>query len=337
MTTMREVGALAGVSSKTVSRVVNGDRYVSDQVRVRVQKAIDELQYVPNLLAQTFRTGRDTAIGVAVPSLTDPFFSGVVQAIAEEAHARGSAVLITQLGRPADSEQAAVEALLQRQVAGMIIAPTSTDHRYIAKWQQRMQFVFVDRPAHRIAADSVVHDDEGGARAATVHLVQAGHRRIAFVGNGLAIDTPARRLRGYRAALAEHGLTADPDLIRSDQGDPDFAARTFAHLLGLAEPPTAVFCSASDLSIRLIPWMHAHHRTDLGFVSFGDFPMADSLQPTVTVIEQDAKDVGVTAVRRLFARIETPTRRLKRHLVLPVHLNVRDSTPPLAAPVRNAG
>ena len=336
MTTMREVGALAGVSSKTVSRVVNGDRYVSDDVRVRVTRAIDELQYVPNTLAQTFRAGRDTAIGVAVPSMTDPFFGGVIEAIAEQARAQNLAVLITQLGAPED-EQAAVEALLQRQVAGLIIAPISTDHRYIAKWQQRTQFVFVDRAGHRIAADSVVHDDQGGAREATLHLLQAGHRRIAFVANALAIDTPTRRLQGYRDALAECGIDPDPDLEVNDHDDRDFADRTFARLLDLAEPPTAIFCSASQLSIRLIPWLHANNRTDIGFVSFGDFPMADSLLPPVTVIEQDPQALGITAVQRLFTRIETPTRRLKRHLVLPVHLKVRASTPKLDARVRSAG
>ena len=336
MTTMREVGALAGVSSKTVSRVVNGDRYVSDDVRSRVNKAIDELQYVPNMMAQTFRTGRDTAIGVAVPSMSDPFFSGVIEAIAEQARAQNLAVLITQLAAPED-EQAAVEALLQRQVAGLIIAPISTDHRYIGKWQQRTQFVFVDRIARRIAADSVVHDDRAGAREATLHLLQAGHRRIAFVANALAIDTPTRRLQGYRAALAEYGIDPDPDLEVNDHDDRDFADRTFARLLQLSAPPTAIFCSATQLSIKLIPWLHGNNRTDIGFVSFGDFPMADSLLPAVTVVEQDPQELGITAVRRLLARIEAPTRRFKRQLVLPVHLKVRASTPKLEIGVRSAG
>lgn len=337
MTTMREVGALAGVSSKTVSRVVNGDRYVSDEVRSRVQRAIQELEYVPNMLAQSFRTGRDTAIGVAVPSLTDPFFSAVVQAIAEEAHQRRSAVLITQLGSTPEDEQPAVEALLQRQVSGLIIAPTSTDHRYMSKWQPRTQMVFADRAAHRITADSVVHDDESGGRQATLHLLQAGHRRIAFVANASAIDTPTRRLDGYHAALSEYGIAPDPDLQVLDRDDRDLASRTFGPLLALPEPPTAIFCAASQLSVRLIPWMHENHRTDIGFVSFGDFPMADSLVPRVTVIEQDPQQLGVTAVNRLFARIETPNRRLKRHLTLPVTLTVRDSTPPLGQRVRSVG
>lgn len=329
MSTMREVGALAGVSTKTVSRVVNDDRHVSDDVRGRVQRAIEEMQFVPNLLAQRFRSGRDTAIGVAVPSLADPFFSSMVQAVAEEAHERRLAVLVTHLGGSPEQEQTAVEALLQRQVSGLIIAPTATDHRYIQKWQQRTQIVFVDRQARRLSADSVLHDDEGGARMATDHLIEAGHRRIAFVGNANAnaMDTPVRRLRGHHAALAGSGIAADPDLeVFLDVGDRGCAPGTFGRLLSLPEPPTAIFCSASQLSTPLIAWMHANERTDLGFVSFGDFPMADCLTPTVTVVEQDPHELGVAAVRRLFDRIETPHRRLKRKTILPVTLTVRDST-----------
>lgn len=337
MVTMRDVGVRAGVSTKTVSRVVNNDRYVSDDVRARVLHAIDELQFVRNPLAQTFRKGRDSAIGVAVPDLADPFFSAVVQAIVKETHQRDTAVLITQLGATADEERSAVEALLHRQVAGLIIAPTSSDHRYLTRWQQRTPIMFVDRCAHRIAADSVRHDDERGAQEATSHLLDLGHRRIAFVANSLAIDTPTRRLSGYHRALADRGVAADPALEIKDFADAGLADRILPGLFALADPPTAIFCSASQLSIRLIPWLIAHDRAQIGFVSFGDFPMAAELVPSITVIEQDPTALGESAVDRLFTRMESPTRRLKRHLVLPVNLTVRGSSRPISLVSAKAG
>ncbi len=323
---MREVAALAGVSGKTVSRVINGDRYVSDDVRRRVQRAVDELQYVPNMLSQAFRNGRDNAIGIAVPSLADSFFSAVVQAVADEAHARRTAVLIINLGDRPDEEQSAVEALLHRHISGLIIAPTSLDHRYIRPWQQRTQVVFVDRPPHRVVADSVLQDDVAGARSATLELLDGGHRRVAFVGNGLAVDTPRRRLEGYRSALTDRGLGCDPALEVFDHDDREFGARTVSGLLALPDPPTAIFSSNSQMSLRLVSHLHARGRTDIGFVSFGDFPMADSLQPTVSVVDQDPVLLGVTAVHRLFDRIDGPRRRLKRQIVLPVTLLVRQSS-----------
>src|SRR4051794_30201704 len=106
MSTMRQVAERAGVSAKTVSRVMNNDRYVSDEVRERVERAIEELHYVPNLLARTFRSGRDAAIGVAVPDISDPFFAAVTHAIEQVARTRGTAVFVTSLGTDGHDEQA---------------------------------------------------------------------------------------------------------------------------------------------------------------------------------------------------------------------------------------
>ena len=118
MATMRDVATRAGVSAKTVSRVVNNDRYVSTEVRVRVEQAIDELQYVPNMLAVTFRTGRDAAIGVAVPGVADPFFAGIISAVEREASRRGVAVIVTSVGWEPSHERQSIEAVLHRRVAG---------------------------------------------------------------------------------------------------------------------------------------------------------------------------------------------------------------------------
>ena len=324
---MREVGALAGVSAKSVSRVINGDRYVSAAVRQRVERAITELEYVPNMLSQTFRAGRDSAIGIAVPDIADAFFGSVVQAVERRARERSTAVIVTSLGDDQETERLTVEILLRRQIAGLIIAPISTDQAYLAAWQPRTELMFIDRAAGRIAADSVIEDDIGGAATAVRHLVERGHRRIAFIGNSAAVVTTRRRLAGYHAALAEAGIAADPLLERSYQGDPDGAVTALRELLGRPVPPTAIFSSNSQGSLALVPELHRIGRTDLGFVSFGDFPMAAALRPSVTVIDQDPAQVGIAAAERLFARIDGLSAPRRRHLVLPVALVVRESTP----------
>ncbi len=324
---MREVGALAGVSGKTVSRVVNGDRYVSVQVRSRVQQAIAELDYVPNMLAQTFRAGRDSAIGVAVPDIADAFFGAVIQAVERQARGRRTAVIVTSLGDDPAAERPTVEALLSRQVAGLIIAPIAADQSYLAAWQPRTELVFVDRPAGKLTADSVVEDDIGGAATAVRHLTERGHRRIAFIGNAAAAVTTGRRLAGYRTALAESGVPADPLLERHYQGDPAGAVVALRELLALGDPPSAVFSSNSQGSLALIPELQASGRSELAFVSFGDFPMAAALRPAVTVLDQNPANVGRAAADRLFARIDGVAGRRNRHLVLPVPLVVRDSSP----------
>ncbi|GGL97899.1 LacI family transcriptional regulator [Nakamurella endophytica] len=310
-----------------MSRVVNGDRYVSAEVRTRVEQAIADLQYVPDMLARTFRTGRDRAIGVAVPDIADAFFGAVVQSVAEHARMAGSAVLVTTLGGDADLERPAVESLLRRHVTGLLLAPTAADQSYLRPWQEHTEVVFVDRPPRRAVADSVVEDDFGGAGTAVRHLVEQGHRRVAFVGRGRSVATTARRLEGYRSALAEAGLPADPDLERPLDG-PQAATATevLDALLGLHRPPTAIFSSDSLTSQAVLAQLHRRARTDLAFVSFGDFPMAAALRPSVTVVDQDPAALGRVAAERLFQRIESPGRRLKRQLVLPVTLVVRESS-----------
>ncbi|WP_239107397.1 LacI family DNA-binding transcriptional regulator [Spirilliplanes yamanashiensis] len=322
---MRQVAERAGVSAKTVSRVMHDDRYVSADVRQRVERAIAELGYVPNVLARTFRSGRDAVIGVAVPSISDPFFAALTGEVERVARARGVAVLVTSIGTDPAHEQAAVHALLGRQVTGLIMAPVAADQSYLRPCQDRTVIVFIDRPPARIVADSVVEDDLGGAHAATTHLLRHGHRRVGFVGDTLAIATTARRLEGYRAALADAGIDPDPGLVALTAASDEDSAKALVDLLSLPEPPTALFSSNARTSIGIIPALQAAGRTDVGLVSFGDFPLAAALQPPVTVIDQDPASVGRTAATRLFERLDHPNRRLKRRIVLPVPLISRGS------------
>lgn len=326
MSTMREVAALAGVSGKTVSRVINGDKYVSAEVRERVQQAIDQLRFVPNMLSKTFRTGRDNAIGIAVPDIGDPFFGALIQAVSKAARLRSTAVLVTSLGNEPEHEQSAVESLLRRHISGLMIAPTSTDQFYMRRWQSTTEMLFVDRPPHRIRADSVVEDDFGGAASAIAHFVERGHRRIAFLGNRSGVVTTGRRLEGYRAALTNARLGLDPELEQLYEEVGNDAVWAMRHVLALPDPPTAIFSSNSKSSVAIVPALHEDNRTDVALISFGDFPMAAALNPAITVLDQNPDLLGRTAAERLFTRIERPGLRLKRQIVLPVELTIRDSS-----------
>ena len=333
MTTMRQVAQRAGVSAKTVSRVMHNDRYVSADVRQRVEQAIRDLQYVPNVLARTFRSGRDDAIGVAIPDISDPFFATLTHEVERVARSRNVAVFVTSLGDDGADERPGVEALLSRQVFGLITTPTSPDQSYLRRWQDRTTIVFIDRPPARITADTVVEDDFGGAHTATSHLIAHGHRRIGFVGDRLTTATTARRLEGYRAALAEAAIPEDHALIALGAGSRAAAGRVALDLLARPDPPTALFSSNAQSSIGIVPALHSIGRSTMPFISFGDFPLADAVQPPLSVIDQDPVAVGHTAVTRIFERRDHPNRRLKRRIVLPVRLLTRGSCGGDHAPV----
>jgi LacI family transcriptional regulator len=330
---MRQVAERAGVSAKTVSRVMHHDKYVSDDVRQRVELAIAELKYVPNVLARTFRSGRDAAIGVAIPDLSDPFFATLTREIEQIARSRGVAVFITSLGRNGADEQGRVEALLGRQLTGLITTPVSVDQSYLRHWQDRTTIVFIDRSPSKITADSVVEDDRGGAYTATAHLIEHGHRRVGFIGDSVATITTARRLDGYHAALADAGIVPDERIIVLGPSSEKDSGAAVVELLAQPEPPTALFSSNAWCTIGIIPALQAIDRSDLPLISFGDFPLAAAIRPPLTVIDQDPMSVGRVAATRLFERLDHPRRRLKRKIVLPVPLIVRGSccTPSIPA------
>jgi LacI family transcriptional regulator len=325
MTTMRDVARVAGVSAKTVSRVFNDDPHVTQETRERVRWAMQKLNYVPNMLARSFRTGADAAVGLAVPDLGDPFFAEMTSSIEVDLVERGMAVVVTSLGRGADSERSALEALLRRQISGLIVACVSPDQAYLTPWQERTPMVFVDRAPRGLSGVYVIEDDLGGARQAVVHLAGHGHRRVAFLGVSTPVTTTQRRLKGYRSAVAENGLDDNPDLVCVSAESAGEAAAEMVKRLEAPDPPTAVFSSTILCTMALVPALQRAGRTDVAMVGFGDIPMAAALVPAVSVIDQDPAGLGRVAVERLVQRIEDPGAPVRRRTVLPVHLIPRGS------------
>ena len=322
MATMRDVAALAGVSAKTVSRVYNGDAHVAAETRERVDAALRELSYVPNTIATTFRTGRAAVIGVAVPDITDPLFASIAKAAEELARTRGMSVVVTSIGVDADREVGVVQALLSQPLSGLVVAPVSADHGYLAAWAERMPVVFVDRQPVGLAVDSFIEDDPAGARLATAHLIEHGHTRIGFIGDDRSIPTCRNRLQGYRDALADAGLPFTEELVAFGAFDRPGAQAALATVEGGRAAPTALFCSNARSAISLVPFVRS---SGLALATFGDFPLADMLEPAWTYIDQDPHRLGTLAAQRVLDRLDRPHGRYRRRTVLPVPLVERDS------------
>ena len=325
MTTMRDVARVAGVSAKTVSRVFNDDPHVTEETRERVRWAMQKLDYVPNLLARSFRAGADPAVGLAVPDIGDPFFAEITSSIEIDLVGRGMAVVVSSVGQDAERERSALEALLRRQISGLIVACASADQAYLAPWQSRTPMVFVDRPPKGISGVYVIEDDLAGAREAVTHLASHGHRRVAFLGISTPITTVLRRLKGYRSAVTELELDGRPDLICMPSGSADECAAELVKLLEAPDAPTAVFSATTLCTMSLVQALQRAGRADIAVVGFGDFPMAGALTPPVTVLDQDPARLGRIAVERLVQCIENPQATVRRRTVLPVHLIPRGS------------
>ncbi|GGG00010.1 LacI family transcriptional regulator [Rhodococcoides trifolii] len=328
MTTMQDVAALARVSAKTVSRVYNDDPHVDPATRARVTAALESLNYVPNTMATSFRTGQSAAIGVAIPDIDDPFFASIARAIEVRAREEDMAVFVTSLGHDGSQEQSLVESLLRRQLSGLIIAPIGTDHGYLKRWIDRTPTVFVDRAPDGLTADSFVDDDLSGAVMATEHLMELGHTRIAIIGDSASIPTSRNRLEGYRDALERGRIDFDESLVVLGVLSRDDAAAALRRLMALDDPPTALFLSNARVSMSCVPVLQQMKLSHLAFVGFGDFPLADAVCPPVTVIDQNPAELGRQAIERIIGRIENPNRRYRRRNVLSVDLVVRESCSP---------
>jgi LacI family transcriptional regulator len=317
---MRDVAAAAGVSLMTVSRVVNGEERVQPATAERVASAMARLGYRHNQIAASLRRGRTTSsIGLIVEDVADPFYSTLMKAVEEVARVRNHFVLIGNCGEDSVLERSIVGAFCSQRVDGLIIVPTGSDHGFVRQEiAQGMAVVFVDRPAPRLRADTVLVDNFGGAQAAVRHLVSHGHRRIAYVGNAPAVFTRAERLRGYRSALEEAGLPGDDAYVRLDAADVGEAETEVAALLRGRRPPTAVFGANSRMTVGALRAIRESGRS-VALVGFDDFELADLISPGVTVVAQDPYALGVTAAERLFARLAGEPGAARR-IVLPTRL-----------------
>jgi LacI family transcriptional regulator len=299
---LRDVASAAGTSAKTASRVINGDPRVSAETRARVEQAVIDLGYRPDLLARSLRLGRDESIGVVIDSIADPFFASVTGAIELVALERGVTVIVASTQRRGDVERTVVEQLAQRRVSGLIVAPVADDHSYLR--HSAAPVVFVDRTPVDLDADAVLVDDAGGARTAVAHLIAHGHRRIAYLGDVLRIQTAVRRLDGFREAMARAGLVPEERLVLPLCVDKEQARAETLRLLDLPDPPTAIFSGNTRCSLGVLPALHARGRTDIAVVGFGDFDVADALTPALTVIDHSPELIGRLAAEHLFRRLD---------------------------------
>jgi len=325
---MREVAALAGVSLKTVSRVINTEPAVSAEVRSRVLAAVDRLDYRHNHAASSLRRSdrKSSTIGVLLEDVANPFSSALHREIEDVALKRGVLVLAGSSDEDEAREQQLIAAFTSRRVDGLIIVPASHDHSYLLSERKAgTSMVFVDRPPAFLDADSVLTDNQAGVRKGVAHLVAHGHRRIGYLGDLMTITTAAERYRGYEEELSATGLQVDPQLVRLNVHGLEQAEAAARELLTMPHPPTALFTSQNLLTIgasRVLHRLDLHHR--IALVGFDDVLLADLLQPGITVIAQDPSAMGRQAAEQLFRRIDGD-RSPSVHLVVPTRLITRGS------------
>jgi LacI family transcriptional regulator len=305
--TIRDVAALAGVGTKTVSRVINEEPNVSPATRARVERAVSALNFKPNQGAGALRRGdrKTLTLGLLLDALDNPFSALINRAVETVAFGRDTAVLAASSDNDPDRERTVVDAFTRRRVDGLILSTTTEDQGYLhAEREQGTPLVFVDRPPNGLLADAVVINNYEAAVEATRHLINHGHHRIAYLGNEPAMSTVRGRLRGFMDVLADADLTETSRQLNDLQTEAD-ARRAVHRLMGRDNPPTALISSQYAVTLGAIRAIHdlgLEHRVAL--IAFDDIALADLLSPAITVMTEDATRLGALAAERIFARLD---------------------------------
>ncbi|MFG3417365.1 LacI family DNA-binding transcriptional regulator [Micromonospora sp. NPDC049460] len=317
--TLRDVALLAGVSPKTVSRVVNGEAGVSAPKTAAVQRAIAQLDYRPNFTASSLRrtSGRSAAIAAVLEDVANPFSAALHRALEDAARERGVLIFAGSVDEDPARERDLIHAFTMRQADALVVAPASDNQSYLAgEVDAGTPVVFVDRPPVGLAVDAVLTDNHEGAAMAVGHLVRHGHRTIAYLGDLRTIPTARQRFQGFKEALSDHGIPPTPSLAVHDLHTEEQAEEAVRRLLSAHPRPTALFTSQNLVTIGAIRALQQLGRQhDVALVGFDDFPLADLLQPAVTVVAQDPSEMGRVAASLIFRRLDGEQWPPTTHLV----------------------
>ena len=340
MSSIKDVAHRAQVSVATVSHVVNATRFVSEATRLRVQRAIEELRYVPSALARSLKSNRTHTVGMMIPNNSNPYFAEIIRGIEDTCYEAGFSVILCNSDDDPLKQSTYVRLLSEKQVDGLIVLSSGADVELLDTLRAAtMPQVVVDREIDDLAADLVEVNHEAGGFLAAQHLLRLGHRRIACIAGPLALSSARQRVQGYRRALHEADLAVDDRLLRYGDFTGAGGHAAMSSLLDVTTPehrPSAVFASNDLMAIGAIcaaaaKGLRIPH--DLSVVGFDDIALAAYSNPPLSSIVQPKHQTGELAAQLLLERIAQPDRQLQRAILQP-SLVIRLSTGPCGGVAR---
>lgn len=325
---MADVAHRAGVSMSTVSHVLNKTRTVAPETIQAVNDAIDELGFIPNILARALVRARTSTIGVALSAITNIYFGEVVRGMQAECTRSGYFLFLTDTADQPEHQLEVIRALHERRVDGMVLAhipdPDNRAVRYLEK--HKIPVIFVDRAIDG-QFDQVLVENRKAMQSLVTHLTGHGHKRIGLVSGLKGLATSIERIQGYQAGLKAAGLPFDERFLECGESEIDPAYKAVLRLMQLPRPPTAIISANNQMTLGMVRALKAINRRipkDIAIAAFDDFEWADSFDPTLTALAQPCQEMGIQAIKLLLRRIKTPQRRPVK-IVLEPELRIRHS------------
>jgi LacI family transcriptional regulator len=323
---------MAGVSTMTVSRVINNSRHTSSATRERVNGAIAELGYMPNGLARQLRSRRTKTIALVLTDIANPFFTTIARGVEDAARARGYAVMFCNTDESEAEELEYLKVLIQRRVDGILLVPAADSSASLELLaQQGLPTVVLDRRTRSAQVDEVRTDSELGAQLAVRHLIELGHRRIVVLTGPDTVSTSSDRVAGYRRALADAGMLPEDERVFFGEYNEASGYEMTRRALEGRPRPTAIFAGNNFVafgSIRALREAGLAVPGDMSIVVFDDLPAGWVLDPFMTVVSQPAYEIGRQAAELMLERLAGHSPAEPRTIVLPSELIIRRSTAP---------
>lgn len=335
--TLRDLASALGISTSTVSRALNNHPYVKEALRGRIQQAAREAGYRPDPLARGLKTQRTYRVGLVIPDILNDFYAAAAAAIERELSAAGYRLQLIISNDDPTLEAAAVDDLRHERADGMIYVPSERRSAAAARLVMRgVPVVELVRRSAEQGVDSVLADERTGAAAATRHLLDLGHRRIAFICGPSTLSTGRERLAGYHQELAAAGISEDPALRRIGPYRRAFGYEALQALLDSTPPPTAVVAASNELLIGVLRAVYERRLTvpdELSIVGFGDPDWFGVAHPPITTVALPIAAMAAAAAQQIIRRLAgRAASRSSEVAAQPVHqqfattLLVRDST-----------
>lgn len=332
--TLKDVAREAGVSTMTVSRVINNKEHISEETRERVLAVCERLGYRPNQFARSLVTRRTGFFGMIVPDIGNPFFGDLVRAAEGVARARGFSMLLGDTAGDIEVEKEYIKAFRNRLCDAVVLVAPRVPDGVVREVNNDVPLVLVDRPIDDPDIITVAIDNSSGARDATEHLIGLGHRRIGFIKGPENVPNTHLRYRGWHEALLAAGLRPEEDLVYQGEFERETGMRAFAAFQLLREPITAVFASNDLMAYGFVRAARSSGYTvpgDVSVVGFDDIFLSELMHPALTTVRYPIVEMGAAAIERLLDSIGstgTDTQEGAANRELKHELIIRESTAP---------
>lgn len=326
MASIKDVAAEAGVSTATVSRVLSNKPYISQAVRVKVLAAVEKLGYRPNQVARSLRSQQSNIIGLIVSDICNPFFTDVSRVVEDRAYDKGYSIFLCNSDGDEKKEQIYLREMVDKNVAGVIMSPTTKTHQVISKLPMKLSIVVYDRTIPGSEFDSILIDNVDASYQMTRHLIENGYRKLAGIFNKETTGT--QRRAGFEKAISETGLESPRVVITQPSIQAGYAAAV--DLLNSSSRPDAIFATDNLVMTGVMKSILEYGLkipTDVGLVGFDDVTWMTLVQPGLTVVRQPTEEIGRMAVDLMIRRILEPTRPAVQ-VILKGELVIRGSSAP---------